>query len=43
MALLAVVRQLEGVRLIAREVCDDGRAAIRVASDLLQGERQAKT
>ena len=26
---------------IARELCDHGRAAIRVASDLLQGERPA--
>ena len=31
------------LRVIAREVCDDGRAAIRVASDLLQSDRQAKT
>jgi PTS system mannose-specific IIA component len=31
------------LRVIAREVCDDGRAAIRVASDLLQGDRHAKT
>ena len=25
------------LRALAREVCDDGRSAIRVASDLLQG------
>jgi PTS system mannose-specific IIA component len=31
------------LRVIAREVCDDGRAAIRVAADLLQGDRQPKT
>jgi PTS system mannose-specific IIA component len=30
------------LRAIARDVCDDGRAAIRVASDLLQSDRQAK-
>ena len=31
------------LRTIAREMCDDGRAAIRVASDLLQGDRGPKT
>ena len=27
------------IRLLAREMCEDGRAAIRVASELLQGDR----
>ena len=27
------------IRALAREMCEDGRAAIRVASELLQGER----
>ena len=27
------------IRVLAREMCEDGRAAIRVASELLQGER----
>jgi len=30
------------LRAIAHDVCEDGRAAIRVASDLLQSDRPAK-
>ncbi len=43
--LIRLARMPDGrdLRIIAREVCDDGRTAIRVASDLLLGDRQAKT
>jgi PTS system mannose-specific IIA component len=40
---LAKTPDARDLRAIARDVCDDGRAAIRVASDLLQSDRQAKT
>src|SRR5437764_15273894 len=42
--LIRLARMPDGgdLRQIAREMCDDGRAAIRVASDLLKGERPTK-
>lgn len=43
--LIRLARTPDGrdLRIVAREVCDDGRAAIRVAADLLQSDRQTKT
>jgi PTS system mannose-specific IIA component len=40
---LARAPEGRGLQAMAQEVCEDGRAAIRVASDLLQGDRTAKT
>lgn len=39
--LIKLARTPDGrdLRALAREMCDDGRAAIRVASELLEGER----
>jgi len=36
---LAKVPEVRDIRGIAREMCADGRAAIRVASDLLERDR----
>jgi mannose PTS system EIIA component len=39
--LIKLARTPEGreLRAVAKEMCDDGRAAIRIASELLQGDR----
>ena len=43
--LIKLARAPEGadVLLLARELCEHGRAAIRVASDLLRSDREAET
>jgi PTS system mannose-specific IIA component len=39
---LARTPDVRDLRAVAREMCDDGRAAIRIASELLEGDRGAQ-